>query len=192
MTTTLPLLPPFDDYNAWADHFFYGMGVNIIDAPTRDKGKPQEQRKGFFPEWKGWQDKPIPDEEHERRKRDDLYSKQGIAIIPGPVWRGEHVGQWLVFVDCDNSKAIEEFCRIAGVKSLEELSESYVVEQHKDAPNKAHIYFYSKSPFVDAPGFKGRSAEFTIRLEGNQIPAFEIKSHGGLAFCCPSYEWRKI
>jgi hypothetical protein len=176
-----------NDYNAWADHYYYNLGVNIIDAPTRDKGKPQEKRDGDFPEWKDWQDKPIHDEEHERRKRYGLYAKQGIAILAGRVWRGEHIGEWLVFIDCDNSKAIEEFCKIAGVKSLEELSESYVVEQHKDAPNKAHIYFYSKSPFVDAPGFKGRSAELTLRLEANQIPAFEIKSHGGLAFCCPSF-----
>lgn len=185
MTTIRPL--SLHDSNAWADHYFYKIGVNIIDAPTRDKGKPQEQRKGLFPEWKDWQDKPVPDEEHWMRKQEGLYSKQGIAIIPGRVWRGEHVGQWLVFVDCDNSKAIEEFCKIVGVNSLEELSEGYVVEQHKDAPNKAHIYFYSKSPFVDAPGFKGRSTELTSRLEANQIPAFEIKSHGGLAYCCPSF-----
>src|SRR5215211_6995556 len=141
-------VPLHNDYEAWADHHFYKLGVNIIDAPTRDKGKPQEQRKGLFPEWKDWQNKPIAEEQHERRKQEGLYAKQGIAIIPGRVWRGEHEGQWLVFVDCDNFKAIEEFCKITGVKSLEELSESYVVEQHKDEPTKAHIYFYSKSPFI--------------------------------------------
>ena len=122
MTTIIPLLP--HDSNAWADHHFYEIGVNIIDAPTRDKGKPREGKKGSFPEWKDWQDKPIPKEEHERRKHEGLYAKQGIAIIPGRVWRGEHAGDWLVFVDCDNAKAIEEFCNIVGSSCLEELSET--------------------------------------------------------------------
>src|SRR5205085_10934331 len=60
-------------------------------------------------------------------------------------------------------------------------------EQHKDDPNKAHIYFYSKIPFAKKSSDNTNTANYS-KIDSNQIPAFEVKSLGkhGLAYCAPS------
>ena len=69
-----------------------------------------------------WQDKPIPHQIHEEWKKTNRYSN-GIAIIPGRVWRGPNKDKYLVFIDLDNQKAIDEVCRVLRAKNLHELSE---------------------------------------------------------------------
>ena len=51
----------------------------------------------------------------------------GIAIIPGKIWRGPFKGKYLVAIDLDNKKAIEEFCG----DGLEDLKQNTLVEQHQ-------------------------------------------------------------
>ena len=59
------------------------------------------------------------------------------------------------------------------MSSLKELSDKFIIEQHKDNLERAHVGFYSEIPFNDKP------ADDQIGLE--------IKSNGkGLANCCPS------
>ena len=80
-------------------------------------------------------------------KRNGEYNK-GIAIITGPIWRGKNKGKYLIGIDCDNKKAIEEICTKDGnTISLQELAKWTIVEQHKDNPDKAHIYIMSTKPF---------------------------------------------
>jgi hypothetical protein len=100
-TTPTPGSPPADDLNAWADYWRYEAGLNTIPAHTSVKKTSIS--------WKEWQTEPIPEELHEQWKQENKFAR-GLAIIPGEVWRGEHAGKYLIFIDCDNLKAIEEFC----------------------------------------------------------------------------------
>src|SRR5215207_2259543 len=139
MTTTLDGTPT-PDMNKGADFWFYERGLNVIPADT--------VRKRTFVKWSRLQLHPQDEEEFENLKRVDAF-RNGIAIIPGQVWRGEQKGNYLIFIDCDNKKAIEEICTNLKGKTipLEKLADKFIVEQHRDNPNKCHILFYSPIPF---------------------------------------------
>jgi hypothetical protein len=158
------------------DFWFYNIGVNVIAADTVNK-KPIEG-------WSDCQNKAIPSEIFEYNKITGAYNK-GIAIIPGKIWCGPHKNKYLVFIDLDNQKAIDEICSCFGAKDLEELSKYVIVEQHKDNLSKAHLYFYSEHQF------KKKSSDainLKDKIENNEIPAIEVKGLGehGIAFCSPS------
>jgi hypothetical protein len=72
-----------------------------------------------------------------------------MAVILGSVWhRKDKKGQYLVCFDADRHKAIVELCTRNGkTTSLQKIAQSFLVEQHKDNPGKAHLYFYSPIPF---------------------------------------------
>jgi hypothetical protein len=153
--------------NKWADFWRYTIGVNVIPADTRNKVT--------YVKWSTWQDKPVPVEQHDQWKSQNDFSN-GMAVIPGVVWHNEEKkGLYFTFIDADKEKAITEICTINGKTiSLQEMSEQFIVEQHRDSPDKAHIYFYSPLPFVK------KSADPVIGLE--------IKGLGehGIAYCSPS------
>ena len=93
-----------------------------------------------------------------------------------------------IVVDLDNQKAIDEFCARNGVITpLSELanSNSLIVEEHKDAPDKAHSIIYATHPF---PKKSSDIAALSTRLDSNQVPAIEVKGAGehGLLFVTPS------
>jgi hypothetical protein len=73
--------------NDWSDFWFKDIGVNAIPADTKNKK--------INVSWKEYQDKPIPKEVHESRKKAGYYSN-GIAIILGEVFRGPYQGNFLV------------------------------------------------------------------------------------------------
>jgi hypothetical protein len=158
------------------DFWFYTIGVNVIAADTINK-KPIE-------EWLEYQSKPIPQELFEQNKVNGVYNK-GIAIIPVKVGRGSHKDKYLVFVDLDNQKAIDEVCSCFGAKDLEELSKHVIVEQHKDNLTKAHLYFYSEYPFNKK---SSDVLKYKDKIRDEEIPAIEVKgqSEHGIAFCSPS------
>jgi hypothetical protein len=171
--------PPLNDMNSWADYWRKVIGVNIIPANTRAKKT--------FTEWKQWQTKPIPDEVHEQWKKEGKFA-DGMAIILAKVWFGDHRNKYLIFVDCDNLRAIEEFCTRSGeTVSLNKIAEKFIVEQHKDDRSKAHILFYSDIPFpkkssdTNVPGLSDK-------IRTDEVPAFEVKGNGthGIAYCTPS------
>ena len=161
-----------DDYNGWADFWRYEMGVNVIPADTMIKKT--------FINWKQYQDVPIPEDQHNSWKVQGKF-KQGIAVIPGKVWhRPDKMGQFLVIIDADTNKAIEGLCTINGrTTSLEHMASKFLVEQHKDDPDKAHICFYSEIPFV--------------KKSPDGVIGIEVKSAGehGISFCCPSIHKNK-
>jgi hypothetical protein len=172
-------IPPLSDHNAWADFWYYEIGVNVIPADTR--------KKKTFVEWKQWQTESIPEELHDQWKKEHRFA-DGLAIILGRVWRGEHIGEYLIFIDCDNLKAIEEFCtRNDETTTLKQIAEKFIVEQHPDDTSKAHIFFYSEIPFTK------KSSDINViddplKFKEDRIPAFEIKGRGthGIAYCTPS------
>lgn len=88
--------------NESADFWRYDIGVNVIPADTKNK-KPTVL-------WSEYQDKPIPESQHEQWKEEKAFSK-GIAIIPGKAWhRADKKDLYLIFIDADKHNAIEELC----------------------------------------------------------------------------------
>src|SRR5687768_14783566 len=166
-----------NNYNEWLDHYFYEIGVNVIPADTKNKQT--------YENWTQWQNTLIPDELHEQRKKNGDY-KKGIAIVTGPIWRGKNKGKYLNGIDCDNRKAIEEICNKDGnTMSLEELAKWTIVEQHKDNPDKAHIYIISTRPFKN----KSTTAINQGLVKDNNntdIPAIEVKCEKRIMFVSPS------
>ena len=167
--------------NQWADFWFYERGVNVIPANTKEKVT--------FVSWSECQDKPIPEELHELRKKNGEYGK-GIAVVLGRIWRGKHQGQYLNGIDCDNRKAIEEICSYKDNNetiSLQQLANWTIVEQHEDQPDKIHIYIRSTKPFRKKSS-NNTNPELLKKTDANEIPAFEVKGLGqhGIFFCTSS------
>ena len=173
ITDTNNLAPPSnDDYNGWADFWRHKIGVNVIPADTR--------KKVTYESWSEWQDKPIPQELHNDWKAQNAFSN-GMAIIPGKVWhRADKSGLYFTFIDLDTKRAIEEICTRDGkMTSLQEMAQKFIVEQHRDDLDKAHIYFYSPIPFAN----KSSDANTAIEVKG-------LGEHG-IAFCSPSIHKNK-
>ena len=165
--------------NQSADFWFYDIGVNVIPANTKDKNT--------FEGWTEWQNKPIPDEVHESRKKSGYYNTEnsnynnGIAIIPGGIWRGPYKDKYLVAIDLDNKKAIDEF----GGSGLEELKQKTLVEKHAD-PNKLHVYFIIEREITNKASDKVDVSK-AEKIKANEIPALEVKSSSkGIMFCSTS------
>jgi hypothetical protein len=166
------MMTPAIIMNQSADYWHYKIGCNVIKANTKVKET--------FENWSQWQDQSIPDQLHEERKQNGYYS-DGLAIIPGKIWRGPYTGKNLVAIDLDNRKAIEDFCG----QDLEYLKKNTIVEQHSDT-NKMHIYFIVERPIPDKSSDKTNN-ELLKKLEANEIPALEVKSNGrGIMFCSDS------
>ena len=104
--TTILQIPPLDDYNGWADFWRNSIGVNIIPADTKNK-KPRV-------DWGEYQNTPIPTELHDEWKSEHEFS-YGMAVILGRIWhRQDRIGFYLIGVDVDNLRAIEEICNRDG------------------------------------------------------------------------------
>ena len=88
------------------------------------------QQKKTFMEWKQWQTESIPEELHDQWKKENRFAN-GLAIILGKVWRGEHIGEYLIFIDCDNLKAIEEgrYPRNGETATLKQIAEKFIVRE---------------------------------------------------------------
>ena len=123
-------LPAPTTINEWADFWRHQIGVNVIPADTQNK-------RPIVP-WDQYQDKPIPEEQHNQWKEHFLFSK-GIAIVPGKVWhRADKSNLYLVFIDADKQKSIEQLClRNGKTTTLQEMSQKFIVEQYKDNLDKA-------------------------------------------------------
>ena len=156
------------------DYWFYTIGANVIPVDSKNKIPTKE--------WKIWQDKPIPNESFEQWKEEGIYNK-GIAIITGKIWRGAYKGKYLICIDIDNKKGIEEFLSyFPESKTLEELAEITIVEQHSDnKEDKTHIYYLVEKSLTRKSGIKG------AKNNKNEIPAIEVKSEGshGIMVCTP-------
>lgn len=154
-------------FNDWADFWRFTIGVNVIPADTRNKKTDIC--------WKQYQNSPIPNWQHKQWIENGAFAK-GMAVTLGRTWhRKDKMGQYLVCLDADNLKAMEEICiRNGKIISLQELAQKFLVEQHKDDPEKAHLYFYSPIPFPR------KSADSKLGLE--------VKGLGehGIMFCSPS------
>ncbi|HJT84902.1 MAG TPA: bifunctional DNA primase/polymerase, partial [Nitrososphaeraceae archaeon] len=160
-------------FNESADYWYYKIGVNTIPADTKNKA--------IKISWKESQEKSIPVDIHESRKKLGHYNN-GIAILTGKIWRGKYEGKYLIGIDCDNKIAIDEICNSLSFKDINELANWTIVEQHKDNQEKAHIYILSTKPFKN----KGRNVDKTKLGSSSEIPAIEIKCERQTMFTTPS------
>ena len=94
----------------------------------------------------------------------------------------DHIaGKYLVAIDLDNRKAIEEFCR----NNLERLKQTTLVEQTSN-PDKMHIYFIVEREIPNKASDKTNTATLA-KINANEIPALEVKSKSnGIMFCADS------
>jgi putative DNA primase/helicase len=166
-----------NDFNEWADFWRNRIGVNIIPADSRNK-RP-------IVLWKEFQDKPIPGRLHNQWKNQSLFDN-GIAIILGKVWhRNDRQDYYLNCIDVDNLRAIQEFfARNGKATTIEEFSKKTIIEQHRDNPNRLHLYVYTVGkPLRDKSSDVGR---LSGNVDPDTIPAFEVKASSNLlSFCCP-------
>jgi hypothetical protein len=173
MTSTADALKTFND---WADFWRYNIGVNLIPANTKQKET--------YESWKEWQDKPIPEELHDEWKKSGAFDR-GMAVILGKTWHNSEIGKsglYLIGIDLDNRKAIEE----VAYKGLTELAKDVIVEQHNDDLTKAHILLYSHKPFPKKSS--DNNGHLNPKLAADEIPAIEVKGLGshGILFVTPS------
>jgi hypothetical protein len=149
------------------DYWFYSQGFNIIPIQYRLK-------KPIIP-WKEWQNKAIPTDVFEVWKKEGLF-KNGFMIFTGRIWRGPNEAKYLVCIDIDNKKGLDEFFSVFKEnKSIEVLSQHTIVVQHEDAKDeRAHIYFITDTPIHKICGItfrNGNNKEIDI-----EIPKIEVKS----------------
>ncbi len=155
------------------------MGLNIIPYDTQYK-IPQ------ISSYIEYLNNLIPRKTLEKWNKENKFSK-GIALIPGEIWWGPYKGQYLVAIDCDNKKAIDEICYHLGFEDINELSKWTIVEQHKDDLTKAHIYIKINQTNKKKSSDKINN-DLANKLDVNDIPAIEVKGRGehGIMFCSPS------
>jgi hypothetical protein len=127
------------ELSTYADYWRKEIGVNVIPANTK--------KKETYESWKEWQYKPIPQKLQSEWKESGAFNN-GIAIILGKVWHNLHkTGLFLVRIDLDNQRAIEEICnRNGNTISLLQLSRWTLVEQHLDL-QRLTFYYILESHF---------------------------------------------
>ncbi|WP_458746022.1 bifunctional DNA primase/polymerase [Candidatus Nitrosocosmicus sp. T] len=165
---------PDKPFDFWCKY----IGVNCIPFDSKNKVTHEP--------WSKWQDQPIPIEVYEAWKTNGFFEK-GMAVICGKIWRGENKGKYLACIDIDNKKGVEEFLsHIRKYDTLEKLAQYTLVEQHKDDPYRAHIYFIVEKPLSKKSGIGGIKQEGEIDI--TEIPAIEVKSEGhhGIMIVSPS------
>jgi len=151
--------------NEWADFWYYDIGVTPL--PVFSKNKNDHTKPLAKVKWTKYQKSELDEKTFVQWKSQNLF-KDGIAILGGFVYRGKNKGKYLIMVDCDNQKGIDELSPKGGLKIM---CQRTLVEQHKDRVDKAHIYFYSDKPIHKKIVSGNESA--------NNHPAIEIKGNGG-------------
>jgi hypothetical protein len=165
-------------FNKAADFWYYEIGVNVIPINS--------QEKVTYVKWSEFQGNSISEEQYLRWKAEGAFN-QGMAIIAGKIWRGKYKGKYLVCIDIDNKKGVEEFLSHFGeIDTIEKLSSKTIVEWHKDNPTKVHIYFIVEKPLTKKSGITVRDKD-KLMVE-DEIPAIEVKSEGshGIMIVSPS------
>ena len=163
-------------FNKWADFWRLEVGANVIPSDT--------MKKTTYEKWAQYQNSPISKEQHEHWKNTKAFDR-GMAVMLGELYYGPNKGKFLVGIDIDNAKGIEEFLSyFPDSNTLEKLSQKTIVEQHSDAKGeKAHFYFVVGNPLDQKSGIA------VNKKKDSSIPAIEIKSQAkhGIMFCSPSY-----
>lgn len=141
--------------NQWADFWYYLKGVNVIPA----KNLTKTPKVG----WKEWQTEPIPEELFKEWQVKGMF-EEGIAIVCGKVFRGEHKGEWLNGIDCDNKAGTDAMCP----NGVEEIARRTLVEQHANR-DKCHILFYTREPLKSRGHSPNSEKQIEVKSEGKNL-----------------------
>jgi putative DNA primase/helicase len=150
-----------------AEFWYYETRLNVIPFDTLNK-------KPVLYEYSQYQNKRIPEAEFKRWIEEGLFEK-GMAIFPGRIYDDSKNELHWVSIDLDSKQAILEFCNIFGDRvTISELSKRFLVEQHLDNLDRAHVSLISPLPFPN----KGSDTKIGL----------EVKSNGehGIMFVAPS------
>jgi Bifunctional DNA primase/polymerase, N-terminal len=157
--------------NEAADYYYSKWGVNYLPANTKDKSTTIK--------WKVFQEAPLLEDQHRIWTDNDNEEIKGIALVMGKFWNNPFMeGKFLSCIDFDNKAAIDIWRTRNGNKSLEELAQSYPIEQHTDDMNRAHIYIIT----TDSP-LTNKAAN---RDKDPNVPAIEVMGKGKYVCCTPS------
>jgi P4 family phage/plasmid primase-like protien len=177
--TSSPEENKLSTFNYWANHWRNVVGANVIPVVSR--------KKNTYTKWEPYQHNPITDEQHNEWLRDKKFDL-GMGLVLGKAWHHKSSGNLFInAIDCDNQIAIDEILNYNGKKlTIEDLARITIVEQHKDDPTKMHIIVYSTNrPFVSKESDKV-SLDKSLKIQGNEIPAIEVKSQNAIVFVTPS------
>jgi hypothetical protein len=156
--------------------FFYQLGCNPLPADSKVKtpcGK-----------WGVWQEKSIPEQLFEHQIRNGNFNN-GYAIMTGELKRGPNKGKYLVCIDIDNRKGLEEFFSYLplGCNNIDDLSRLTLVVQRQIAKQeRAHIYLICSIPITKRSGIAGVNK---TRLKDPNLPAIEVKSDSSTCMIGP-------
>ena len=118
-----------DYYNLWADFGRSVIGVNVMPI-FKKRSK----------EWSEWQDKPIPQSQHDAWKSQGAF-KDGIVAIAGKVLhRQDKAGLYFVIIDLKSGKAVHWAL-------MREMSLRFISEQQMDDKGKTIVCFYTGKLF---------------------------------------------
>lgn len=156
------------------DLFFEVLGGNIILCYYKTKKSSGE--------WKHQQTNAQSLEEYDKLKQDNPLSNWGV--ITGKIWRGPYKDKYLVVIDLDNKKAIDEFISFSSENAtIQTLAQKTIVVQHEDAiGERAHIYLITEKPITKRSGIHGfRNND----LKNEEIPSIEVKADSSTYVICP-------
>ncbi|MBT6646912.1 MAG: hypothetical protein HOB51_05265 [Thaumarchaeota archaeon] len=159
--------------NQYADYWYYTAGVNVIPANNAHEDKDLRKKpfwtnsegKQVWISWskEGYQTESITEEQFQYWKACDAF-RNGMAIICGKVFRGEHKGEWLNGIDCDNKAGTEAM----NPSGIEVTAKRTLVEQHAN-PDKCHILFYTREPLKPRSAVAGAEVQIEVKSAGKNI-----------------------
>src|SRR5215203_2556809 len=143
-TTEPPQQPPSEikTLNEGAKYWRNFIGVETLPAISKEK-RPV----GL---WKYRQIDQASDKEFQDWLDNDKFN-DGVCILTGKVrHRPDRNHLYFVVIDGDKKYGIKELLTRNGhTPTLQEVSEKWIVEQHKDNTDKAHFGFYSPIRFPE-------------------------------------------
>ena len=137
-------VPNYEQYqqqsNEGANYWHYDIGVPTIPGLFKTK-RPCLR-------WEGYQENPPNEEQHKAWLNEGKYTG-GVMIFCGKVFhRKDRENLYLVGIDIDKQKGIDAFCERNGkTTTIEDMAKHTLIEQHEDAPDRLHIFFYSPYKF---------------------------------------------
>ncbi|MDF0682200.1 MAG: bifunctional DNA primase/polymerase [Candidatus Nitrosocosmicus sp.] len=156
------------------DYFFHNLGINIKPCYYKDKVP--------IGNWKDLQTNALSCEEYEKLKLN--HPNSNWALVTGKIWRGPHKDKYLVIIDLDNKKAIDEFLsHFSDDTTFNTIAQKTIVVQHSDTiSERAHIYFVTETPITKRSGIHGHRKDNT---KNEEIPSIEVKSDSSTYVICP-------
>lgn len=135
--------------------------------------------------WEQWEEEPICIDTYKKWNNAQLY-RDGYGIITGKIWDGPHKGKYLICIDIDNKKGLEEFLSTyTRLKHITELAKITLVVQHGDAlEERAHIYFITEKAIPKRSGICGVNKS---KEKDPNLPAIEVKSDSSTFMIGPGF-----